>query len=134
LFNTEFYTSGGNTRTFGSSVPFSVINQWQLVTVTFNNGSLICYVNGAFSAAASGGSNLINSTSNLIIGGYSNPVSGAYQRNIDDVRLFNRALSASDVATLYAIENAQNNWRQQYFGSTSNSGEVQSNIGPESLN
>ena len=121
-FGTAFCTNTVDAQANGPNVPFAMINRWNLVTVTFNRGSLNSYVNGVLSSSGSAGSSLVNGPSDLIIGGASNPVSGAYQRDVDDVRLFNRALTAGEVAALYAAENAPNNWRQTHFGSTANTG------------
>ena len=130
-FGTAFWTNTGDAQASGPNVPFAMINRWNLVTVTFSRGSLNCYVNGVLSSSGSAGASLVNSPSDLIIGGASNPVSGAYQRDVDDVRLFNRALAAGEVAALYAAENAPNNWRQTHFGTTANSGNAADGADPD---
>jgi hypothetical protein len=130
-FGTAFWTNTGDAQASGPNVSFAMINRWNLVTVIFSPGSLNCYVNGVLSSSGSAGASLVNSPSDLIIGGSSNPVSGAYQRDVDDVRLFNRALTAGEVAALYAAENASNNWRQTHFGSTATSGSAADNADPD---
>jgi len=40
----------------------------------------------------------------MYLGGSQNPVSGAYNRDIDEVRIYNRALSAAEVTNLYNTE------------------------------
>jgi hypothetical protein len=50
---------------------------------------------------------------------------------MDDIRIYNRALSAAEVTALYAAENAPNNWRQTHFDSTANSGNAADGADPD---
>jgi VWFA-related protein len=74
-------------------------NQWRHITATWGNNGIKLYVNGSLVAQNSytGG---VNSPGDLIIGSNianTNPANGS----IDEVRIYNRALSASEVLQLY---------------------------------
>lgn len=82
-------------------------NRWQFVTGTYSGAasSLKIYVNGVLAGSATGPTTLQLSSSPLSIGsrfsgtaGYDLPFAGV----LDDVRLYNRALSAAQVAQLYS--------------------------------
>ena len=80
-----------------------VLNQWKLYTVTVTpGGAATIYINGSSVATASGFSapTNITRTSNFI--GRSNWSSDSYYTgSMDDLRIYNRALSASEVLQLY---------------------------------
>lgn len=80
-----------------------VLNQWKLYTVTVTAGGLATiYINGSSMATASGFADPTNvtRTSNFI--GRSNWSSDSYYAgSMDDLRMYNRALSASEVQQLY---------------------------------
>jgi len=84
-------------------------NQWNHIAVTYNgsNGQIIVYINGtevSYETWNSGGSgNIVSDTENaLYIGRYTTDISDRYfTGKIDEVRLENRVLSASDVAQDY---------------------------------
>jgi len=76
-------------------------NKWHHVTLTFGTSFITTYVDGVRSnqcARTLTGS--IDTTNNLGIGSYVN-FGRKLIASIDDVRLYNRELSASEVATLY---------------------------------
>lgn len=81
------------------------LNQWQHVVFTFSSGVLKGYVNGkpmAFTANTfTAGSTLPLQMYGLYLG--TDPSKTAFYKGyMDDVRIYNRVLSDSDVATLYA--------------------------------
>ena len=126
------YFSSGNLKSVtGPSVPFSNLSKWNLFTVTISSGFARLFVNGVFMSQTAVTGSLVNSPADLVIGGSSHPVSGAYNRDVDDVRLYNRGLDGTEVSALYAAENAANNWRQQYFGSTANTGNAADDADPD---
>jgi hypothetical protein len=74
------------------------LNTWTHLALTYNRSQLLVYVNGSLASNTSVTGNLATSTSALRIGG--NSVWGEYfQGRIDDVRIYNRALSAAEIAT-----------------------------------
>jgi hypothetical protein len=63
-------------------------------------------VNGTKVGTASGLGSISSDASALIIGGSSHPVSGAYNRNVDDVQIYNQAFSDSQVQQLYQSQSS----------------------------
>jgi hypothetical protein len=91
-----FWTDqSGGTLTMFSSTPM-ILNQWNHLAVTYNNQQGILYQNGNKVANATGtyiaGSNDFNI-------GYI--VSEYFEGNLDEVRIYNRALSPTEVKQLY---------------------------------
>jgi hypothetical protein len=81
------------------------LNQWQHLVFTFSSGVLVGYVNGnpvPFAANTfTAGSQLPLYMYGLYLG--TDPTrTASYAGYMDDVRIYNRALSAADVAALYA--------------------------------
>jgi hypothetical protein len=76
------------------------LNQWSMVSVTGNSSNLAIYINGALST--SGGSAYLSSnTSNALWFGTYNSSSEFFGGTISHVRIYNRALSAAEIAALY---------------------------------
>ena len=70
---------------------------WSHVAVTYDGASLRLYVNGAQVSSRAATGSLVASTGALRIGG--NSVWGEYFRGrIDELRIYNRSLSASEIA------------------------------------
>ena len=73
-------------------------NTWTHIAVTFGGGSLRLYVNGTLVTTVSRTGSIATSTSPLRIGG--NTIWGEYFSGlIDEVRIYNRALSATEIQT-----------------------------------
>ncbi len=83
-------------------------DQWNHVVFYWNGtiGRVEKYINGESSQSPCTGSdwqgNISLTTARLYIGGYTGDGSYAYDGAIDDVRIYSRALTASEVQTLYA--------------------------------
>lgn len=94
---------GSNTSMASMGYAALVQNQWKLYTVTVTAGGVgTFYVNGASVYTASGidAPTNVTRTSNFI--GRSNWASDSYYAgSMDDLRMYNRALSASEVLQLY---------------------------------
>ena len=72
------------------------LNTWSHLAATYNGSILILYVNGVAVGSRATTGSLVQSTSPLRIGG--NGVWGEYfQGRLDDVRVYNRALTASEI-------------------------------------
>ncbi len=83
-----------------------VTNTWQHVGFTYDGETLISYYNGAQVATDTSPSGTIdNSSSNINIGQNTNYAGRNFTGLIDDVRIYNRALSSGDVSELYANGN-----------------------------
>lgn len=77
-------------------------NTWNNITVVYTSGSHSVYVNGALDIATTTAGSMGNDSTPLDIGGmfstsFKNGIIGA----IDDVRVYNRQLSASEAQTIY---------------------------------
>lgn len=78
-----------------------VANTWYHVAATFDGRQWTLYLNGNFENSTTiATSTLVSGTGDLNIGAYA---SGSYHFNgaIDDVRIYNRALSAAEIKNLY---------------------------------
>jgi len=90
--------NGSWTRLTSTTAPI-VLNQWNLVTVTYNSTTAIIYINGV-----SDGSSTLNTIPTLsggsvsLGGGASN---ADFAGSIDDMRFYNRVLSQSEITNLY---------------------------------
>ena len=82
-------------------IPSSIPTQlWQNIIVTYDGENFSCYINGDFiNSATPSGSIGINDLP-LEIGG-SSEYNQFYDGNIDDIRIYNRVLSESEIATLF---------------------------------
>lgn len=78
-------------------------NQWNLVTTTYDGANISIYVNGALKGTCAKTGNIVPNNDPFIIGdkgnGSNNP--NPFKGKIDDVRVYNTALSASEVLALY---------------------------------
>lgn len=90
----------GNFFTPNSGASMVTPGSWQLVSLTYDGATVICYVNNT-QYQAPGASYAPSSTGNFNIGAVNgtNAMTGG---SVDDVRLYNRALTATDVQNLYA--------------------------------
>ncbi len=81
----------------------ALANQWYQVTLIYANSSMYLYINGTlkWTGTQSGTSGNYNMTIGAAqYATYSRYLSGS----IDDVRVYNRALSAAEIAALYNAE------------------------------
>lgn len=99
--------TGGIYRNTCLTLDTSLNNAWFLVTGVYDGSTAQLYVNGAIIASvpATGGFNAGTSTTPLCIG--SSPTTSActsgqyFSGSIDDVRIYNRALTPNEVQLLY---------------------------------
>ena len=74
------------------------LNSYSHIAVTYNGSSLVFYVNGVVTKTTAASGNIQTSTMALRIGG--NSIWGEYfQGQIDELRVYNRALSQSEIQT-----------------------------------
>ncbi len=85
---------------------FSTLTNWHQFVGVFNNGALNLYFDGVKVASGAAIGSITSDASALIIGGASHPVSGAYNRNVDDVQIYNQAFSDSQVQQLYQSQSS----------------------------
>jgi len=113
--------------------PFS--NNWQQITMVITNTKQLLYLDGVLVHQTDvADAPFTYSAESLLIG---TAMRGAAGQNtewfgaLDDLRIYNRAMSPTEVAALYAAENAPNNWRQTHFGNTSNTGSAADGADPD---
>ena len=82
---------------------------WRLHTVSYDNGTIKYYIDGNLKEGETQGVASINTTKTPIsIGSWeSDPDTVYFDGEVDDVRIYNRALSETEVAELYALEKPQ---------------------------
>ncbi len=94
----------GGGGTFGSSdvilygTTALAVNTWSYVAVTYDGGTLRLYVNGTEVASRMQPGAIVTSTNPLQIGG-DNLYNQFFKGMIDEVRIYNRALSAAEIQT-----------------------------------
>ncbi len=93
--------TGSVVRAYGP-VPVDNVNQWYHIVGIYNGSTQIVYLNSVAGTPVANSGNIHFSSQNLLISGYPD---GTHQLNgtVDDIRIYNRALSADEVAQLYAV-------------------------------
>jgi hypothetical protein len=97
----EFWTGAGAGGWSGIAGPAAQLGEWSHVTATYANGQKMLYVNGRLAAQGTSVMTL-NTQRPLRIGAGRNELEPDYffQGMIDDVRIYNRVLSAEEIAGL----------------------------------
>jgi hypothetical protein len=97
---------GGQTGYVSGGTATLVNGQWQMYALTFDGGSLTLYRNGAkVAVAAAASSAAAPNTGPLRIGSGSGDGYQEWFGCLDDIRLYNKVLSAEQVTELYTAEN-----------------------------
>ncbi|QKR99856.1 LamG domain-containing protein [Sphingomonas sp. CL5.1] len=102
----RFYTGGGENTAFTAD-PTTLVGQWHLIAATYDstlgsNSFRDIYWDGALGAGYTGVVNGADKSSPFTIG-YSSAFGGReFDGSIDEVAVYNRALSASDISAIYA--------------------------------
>ena len=117
-------------------------NTWVHITTTFDGSLTKIYIDGALSATSTPGlANFVNGNNTIFIGGryfYGEPLQNFAKASIDEIYMWNRSLSASEVEELYeyfVIDVSPTSWS---FGNVTNLSTTDktvtvSNIGDSSL-
>jgi hypothetical protein len=97
------HTTAGYPQAAG---PLAPLNQWVHVAGTYDGATVRLFVNGVQVATAAGSGTILREAKPLLIGAGMNDATGiagdGFLGWMDDVRLYNRALSASEIQALYA--------------------------------
>ena len=95
-----FYVSIGSGATGTSATTTVNANQWYYVTCTYDGSNAAIYVNGVLEGSSSPGITLYTGSSSIFAIAKSDgaPCIGGH---VDDVRVYNRALTANQVSALY---------------------------------
>jgi len=89
---------------FGATAIGMVAGQWQHLVFTKTGGVVRIYLNGTLKAAKSFGGALAANASILHMGCYANAaacIQSFFVGNLDDLRIYNRALTATEIASIY---------------------------------
>jgi hypothetical protein len=78
------------------------VTTWTHIAVTVSGTSVAFYINGSAAGTATNGATRADNNNTLLIG-KTHDSGQAMIGRIDDARLYNRALSATDIAALYAV-------------------------------
>jgi hypothetical protein len=74
------------------------IGRWQHVAATYDGSTARIYVDGALAASSTFTGN-VGDSNTWRIGAYGSPATGFFDGNVDDVRVYSRALSATEIQT-----------------------------------
>ena len=97
--NFQVYTSGGSgIQIFSYTLPLGV---WTHICGIMSSSPTELYVNGALNATLGSGGGVQSNSSDPFVIGQSGTVAEIFVGSIDDVRIYNRVLTAGDVAQLY---------------------------------
>ena len=91
-----FYING---QVLGGRRPLSA-NRWAHVSATFDGSTMHLYINGYLSNRISTSEKLISSTGELMIGGNNIWIDEGFHGIIDEVKIFNSALSTAEIRVL----------------------------------
>ena len=98
---TQFYASGNSYGYPATSSNIPVADtSWHQITYTYNGSTFSSYKDGALVGSTNTTADLLTSNSNLLLGTFNG--AGFYFRGLmDDVKLYNTAIDAASVSTLY---------------------------------
>lgn len=101
--NLAFKIKVGGVETKNAIAGAATLNTWEHWTCTaVSGGSLAIYKNGVAQSLGVDGNGSFTSTARLDLGGGSHSTNTQYGGQLDDARIYNRALSAGEVWQLYA--------------------------------
>jgi hypothetical protein len=105
----DFMVYDTDSRDDTQSVDYNLVDgQWNLVTITFDSGSVNYYKDGNFLSDDTFSVTTINdSDENLKIGTYNDAGGYAVKASFDDVMIFNRSLSVEEIKALYANQSTK---------------------------
>ncbi|MBI4430393.1 MAG: right-handed parallel beta-helix repeat-containing protein, partial [Candidatus Omnitrophica bacterium] len=97
----EFAVNAGG---WGKAASFDVprLNQWQHVVGVYDGTQLLLYVDGVFQRSVPHSGTTLTNTNPLVIGAWVPTGFQGWNGMIDEVGIWNRALSATEVQTLFA--------------------------------
>lgn len=99
--NTRFVINIAGAREDHYGTSALALNQWQMITATYDGASVRMYKDAVqFYAASSTG--VIGTNSNALTIGKASDLT-AFDGRIDDVRIYNKALSAAEITQLYNL-------------------------------
>jgi len=113
------FIGDGTNRVYFSLNSSLPTNTWYNLLYTYNGSQIIIYTNGIFAAATNCSLKIATNNVPVTIGSsvyLTDTYNGVFDGTLDDVRIYNRALSASEItaiyqaeAGIYAIDSSTNN-------------------------
>ncbi|MEI6752622.1 MAG: LamG-like jellyroll fold domain-containing protein [Paludibacter sp.] len=97
----ELKTSNGVTDIISENIP---IEQWHYVTETYDGKNLLWYIDGVIIKTLAWTGDIVSTTTDLSIGCFSDLTRSFFKGNLDNIRIYNRALSSEEVSQLYNSE------------------------------
>ncbi|MBS3078744.1 LamG domain-containing protein, partial [Candidatus Pacearchaeota archaeon] len=94
---------------------YASANIWHHVAVIYNGSAVVCYVDGVASAPVARTGNLVPVTGKATIGWESGWDTQSFNGSIDEVLIFNRTLSSSEILGLYSFNLQKYNSTQWYL-------------------
>jgi uncharacterized delta-60 repeat protein len=82
--------------------------QWYQVVTVWDGTNESVFINGTFDSSIPAPGTLVQGSAPVRIGGNPDDAQQFFGGNLDDVRIYNRALSSNEVATLYTLESQSN--------------------------
>jgi hypothetical protein len=103
VWNIQFNYKNNSVGSAGATA--FTLNQWHHVAAVRNNGTISIYIDGAFRLSAAEGATTPSYPLNMIAGafaysGYNPPRYNPLNGKLDEVRIYNRALSAAEILQL----------------------------------
>jgi prepilin-type N-terminal cleavage/methylation domain-containing protein len=95
------YQQGTTPAGYLYSTDTAQLSMWSFVAYTYDGSNIIFYINGAQSGITAKTGSISSSGYDLIIGGDSSVNTRYWNGLIDDVRIYNRALSATEIQAIY---------------------------------
>lgn len=81
--------------------PSTAITNWNLYTLTWDGTTLSCYINGALGSSVNPGGSINTTDTGYLTIGKDDEISRYFNGSEDDVRIYSRALSTTEVQNLY---------------------------------
>jgi len=97
--NINFNTNNGNFN-YNSNTPL-LMNTWYLISVVYNGSTISIYRNGIIDITPQPMTGIVNALYKLYIGKITDGNLYNWDGSIDEVRIYNRALSASEIKQYY---------------------------------
>ena len=97
------YPDGSNWNELGS-IGGLTVGKWTHIVATHNGSQQRIYIDGVLDKSRDQTISLVDSTTNLYIGKHIGSNSYCFNGAIDEVRIYNRALSADEIKTHYQSE------------------------------
>jgi len=99
------YRSGSsNYNALGPTTNYLSVGTWKQVAVVAGPSSVTVYVNGVAGSSSYYPMRALDSNKQLLIGRYYSGIGGGFVGSMDDVMIFKRALSSTEIAQLYTSQ------------------------------